>query len=227
MNYFETWREAIQASLNNVWAQIVSFIPELVGALIVLIIGLILANLLGRLVYKLVTFTKIDSLLKKIDMIKKLNTAGVKVNFSSLIGDIVKWFFIIVTLIAVVEILQFTKVVDFLNQVAFYLPNVVIAVLILAIGLVFGQFVYDVIEKSAKTSKVTKGTAHMLALLGKWSIVIFALLSAIIQLGVAIELIQILFTGFVAMLALGVGLSFGLGGKEQAKKWIEKNWKIK
>lgn len=102
------------------------------------------------------------------------------------------------------------------------MPNVIVAVIILAVGLVLGQFIYDVVEKSAKASKVTKHTADILAAIAKWSITIFALLTALVQLGVAPNLIEILFTGFVAALALGLGLAFGLGGKEHASRWLTK-----
>lgn len=227
MNYFENWNEAVVASLQNLWAKIVAFIPELVGALVILILGLILAHGLSKLAYKLIELTKVDDLVKKIDATKKLKQAGVKVSFAALLGWVVKWFIIVVTLIAVVDILQLEQVSAFLEDVALYLPHVVVAVVILAIGLVVGQFVYDVVEKAAKTAHVTKHTADTLAGLAKWSIVIFTLLASLVQLGVATNLIEILFTGLVAMLALAFGLAFGLGGKEQASKWLDKAMKSK
>lgn len=222
MNYFADWNEAVVASLQNLWAKIIAFVPELLGALIVLLLGLILAHGLSKLAYKLIQLTKVDDLVKKIDATKRLKEAGVKLSFAALIAWIIKWFIIIVTLIAVVDILKLQKINEFLQDVARYLPNVIVAVIILAIGLVVGQFIYDVVEKSAKTAHVTKHTADSLAALAKWSIVIFTLLASLVQLGVATNLIEILFTGLVAMLALGFGLAFGLGGKEHASKWLDK-----
>lgn len=227
MNYFEDWNEAVVASLQNLWDKVVSYIPELLGALLVFVIGLIFAHGLSKLARKLVELTKVDDLIKKIDATKKLKQAGVKLSFSELIAWIIKWFIIVVTLIAVVDILNLQEVASFLQQVAEYLPKVIVAVVILAIGLVVGQFVYDVIEKSAKTAHITKHTADSLAALAKWSIVIFALMTSLIQLGVATTLIEILFTGLVAGLALAFGLSFGLGGKERASKWLDKAMKNK
>lgn len=227
MNYFENWNEAVVASLQNLWAKIVAFVPEILGALLVLIIGLILAHGLSKLAHKLIELTKVDDLIKKIDATKKLKQAGVKLSFSALIAWIIKWFIIVVTLIAVVDILNLQEVAAFLQQVAEYLPKVIVAVVILAIGLVVGQFAYDVIEKSAKTAHITKHTADTLAGLAKWAIVIFTLMTSLIQLGVATSLIEILFTGLVAGLALAFGLSFGLGGKEHAAKWLTKAMKNK
>ncbi|HLG25426.1 MAG TPA: hypothetical protein VI588_01360, partial [Candidatus Gracilibacteria bacterium] len=162
----------------------------------------------------------VDMLVHKIDATKKLEEAGMKVSFSLLIGWIIKWFIIIVTLIAVVDILQLTQVTDFLQSVALYIPNVIVAVVILAIGLVVGQFTYDVVEKSAKASHVTKHTADSLAVIAKWSLIVFSVLAALVQLGVATNLIEILFTGLVAMLTISMGLAFGLGGKEHATHWL-------
>lgn len=227
MNYFEDWNEAVVASLQNLWAKIIAYIPELVGALLVLIIGLIFAHGLSKLARKLIELTKVDDLIKKIDATKKLKQAGVKLSFSELIAWIIKWFIIVVTLIAVVDILNLQEIASFLQQVAEYLPKVIVAVVILAIGLVVGQFVYDVIEKSAKTAHITKNTADSLAAMAKWAIVIFALMTSLIQLGVATTLIEILFTGLVAGLALAFGLSFGLGGKEKASKWLDTAMKNK
>lgn len=221
MNYLQTWNEAITASLQNFWNQIISFVPSLLAAIVVLVLGLILSQVLSKLAKRLVELTKVDGLLHKIDSVKKLEEVGLKVSISNLISWIVKWFFIIVTLTAVVDIMHLTEVTRFLQDVARYIPNVVVAVIILAIGLVVGQFVHDVVEKSAKASHLTAHTSHMLSSIAKWSLVIFALMASLTQLQVATELIQILFTGLVAMLALALGLSFGLGGKEHASKWLD------
>ena len=222
MNYFQSWNEAITTSFQNFWGQIIAFVPSLIGALLVLAIGLILANVLSKLAKKLVAMTKVDTLVHKIDVTKKLEESGVKFTFSGLIAWLIKWFFIIVTFIAVVNIMNLTEVTNFLQDVARYIPNVVVAVIILAVGLVVGQFVHDVVEKSTKASHITAHTSHMLSSVAKWALIIFALLAALTQLKVAIELIQILFTGLVAMLALAMGLAFGLGGREHASKWLDK-----
>lgn len=222
MNYFSDWNQAVGASLQNLWNKVVAFVPELVGALIILVLGLVLAHFLSKLAQKLVNLTHVDKLVDKIDATKKLEEVGLRLSFAGIISWIVKWFFIIVTLIAVVDVLKLSQVTAFLQRVAEYIPNVVVAVIILAIGLVVGQFVHDVVEKSAKASNVTAHTAHMLSTIAKWSIVIFALLASLVQLGVATNLIETLFMGLVVMLALAFGLAFGLGGKEHASKWLDK-----
>lgn len=222
MNYFQSWNDAVTASLQNLWNQVIAFVPNLLGALLVLIIGLVLAHVLSKLAHKLVMLSKVDSVVHKIDTTRKMEEMGIRFTLSGLIAWLIKWFFIIVTLIAVVNILNLTEVTAFLQDVARYIPNVVVAVIILAVGLVVGQFVHDVVEKSAKASHVTAGTSHHLSSIAKWAIVLFSLMASLSQLQVARELIQIFFTGLVAMLALSFGLAFGLGGKEKANHWLDK-----
>lgn len=221
MNYFETWNEAIKASLQNIWGKVTGLVPELIGAIVVFIIGLIAASLLGKLVKKIVNYTHIDKLVHKLGIAAKFENVGVHFSISGIVGWIVKWFFIIVTLIAVVDILKLTQITQFLQDVALYIPNVVVAVIILVIGLVIGQFVYQIVEKSSKASHLTSSVGDALAAIAKWAIVIFALMASLSQLSIATKLIEILFTGFIAMLAIAFGLSFGLGGKEKASKFLE------
>lgn len=222
MDYISTWSEVLVTSLQNLWIRLINYIPQIIGALVVLIIGLFVASALGGLAKKILGFTQVDKLIQKTGVIGKFDKAGLKFSFAGLVGWVVKWFFIIVVLITVVDILRWDRVTEFLQEVALYLPNVVVAIIILVIGLVIGQLIYEVVEKSVKASRLAHSAAKPLAALAKWSIVIFALMAALVQLGVAASLIQILFTGLVAMLALAGGLAFGLGGKEKAKEWLDK-----
>jgi hypothetical protein len=131
---------------------------------------------------------------------------------------LVKWFLILVTLIAVADILQLNSFNDFLVQIAQYFPSVVVAVLILVAGIVFGNGVADVIHKVLKSSEL--GVGRIVATVAQWAIVIFAIMAALVQLHIAPTLINTLFTGIVFMLALAGGLSMGLGGKQAAESFI-------
>lgn len=221
MNYIATWKEVILASLQNIWGNVVGFLPEFVGALVVLLVGISFASLLGRGAKKVMHYTHVDKLVERVGLDKKFENIGMHLSVSGVVGWIVEWFFIVVVLIAVVDILHLDQVTQFLKDVALYIPNVVVAVIILVIGLVIGQFTYQIVGKSAHASHLTQSSADILAALSKWSIVIFSLMAGLSQLGIATGLIQILFTGLVAMLALAFGLAFGLGGKEAAQHYLE------
>lgn len=220
-SYSSDWSEIFIVSLQNLWIKTTFFIPELVGALVILIIGLIIASVLGKLAKKLVGYTRIDKLMEKAGIIRGLQNAGIKLNLAVFIGKIVKWFILIATLIAIADILRIPQITEFLKEIIFYIPNVIVAVIILAIGLLLGALVQNMIEKTLKASKLTEASGKLLANIAKWAIIIFTAMAALIQLGIAASLIEILFTGLVAMLALAGGLAFGIGGKEKAARFLE------
>lgn len=220
-NSFAAWGEVLTSSLLNLWTSLLSYLPQLVGALLVLLVGLLIASVLGRLTKKVIAFTKLDGLIKKTGVDKEFEKIGLPFDLAALMGWMVKWFFIVGTFIAVVDILQIRQVALFLNDVLFYLPNVIVAVVIMLIGIVVGRFVQTLVEKSVTASRLPTSSAPTLGALSKWAILVFALMSALVQLRVATSLIEILFTGFVFMLALAGGLAFGLGGRDRAAKWLE------
>ncbi len=216
---FQNWGDAISQSLHNVWSQFLNGLPTFIAAVIVLIIGVLIASFLGKLVKKVLDMGKIDDLVDKTGINRQL---GTDISITALIAWVVKWFFIIATLLAVVNILNIEQVTSFLNQVLLYIPNVVVAIIILALGVIAGNFVYNVVNGTATASGMSKAAVDALSTISKWAVVIFALMAALVQLGIASSLIQILFTGFVAMVALAGGLAFGLGGRDKASKWLDK-----
>jgi hypothetical protein len=123
-------------------------------------------------------------------------------------------------LMAATDILHLVQVTSFLNSIVLYLPNVIVAAVIMAVAFLVGNFVYAVIKGSTKIAGIVSAT--LLATIAKWAIVIFGLLAALIQLGVASSLINTIFIGFVAMLALAGGLAFGLGGRDEAALILKK-----
>ena len=217
-----TWSDAFVLSLQNIWVKIVSYFPQILGAVLVFIAGLLISATLGKFAKKLFKMTKLDVMNDKLGLKDELRGLGMKFEFSDLIGWVVKWFFIIITLIAVVDVLQIPQVTRFLEDVALYIPNVVVAIIILSIGLVAGKLISDISDKALRSSYFPDTSARFLASATKWSIVIFALMASLVQMGVAANLIQILFTGVVIMFALAGGLAFGLGGRDKAARIISR-----
>ncbi len=197
------------------------FIPKLLLALIVFLIGWIVAVTLGRLVSQIVSFFKVDKVLQKTGIEEPLARGGLRLNSGAFIGGLVKWFFLIVFLVAAFDILGLSQVNLFLREVVLlYLPNVIVAALILFAAALLGDALHQFVLSSAKAAKLTSG--HFLAGISKWAIWIFAILAALYQLGIAGTFVQTLFTGFIAMVALAGGLAFGLGGRDAAAKTIER-----
>jgi hypothetical protein len=212
----------ITVSFQNVWAKFINVIPEIVIAILVFLVGVLIAIAIGEIVRKLVSYTQIDKFADKIGITKKFEEIDFNFTISGLVGWLVKWFLVIVFLIASSEILGLDQISVFLRQVALYLPNVIVAVIVLAIGIAVSMFVYDIVLRSVAASKFPSASANALALISKWAIIIFSALIALSQLKIAESLIQILFTGIVIALSLAFGLAFGLGGKEKAARILDK-----
>lgn len=220
MNYFSTWGEAFRASFQNLWFRFANFIPQLLGAILILVVGWLIAILLARLVRRLIEYTRLDNYIQRTQFARMLQERGRKASISGLGAWIVKWFIILVALVTASEVLGIDQVSTFLDSVMRYIPNVIVAVVILLIGSTAGGFLQSVVEAAVVTSRIPNSSAKFLGTLSKWALIIFALMAALVQLGVASSLIQILFTGLVGMLAIAGGLAFGLGGREKANKWL-------
>ena len=218
--FVQTWGDVIRFSLQNLWQGFILFLPTFLGALIVFFVGLVIATSLGKIVEKLIDALKLDRLLGQLGLNNLLERADVRLHSGRFVGVLVQWFFIIVTLLAVSDILQLSDFSDFLKQVLIYVPHIVVAVLIMLAGVVMAVFLAKLVRASVLAAQLH--AAHFLGALTKWSILVFAFLAALSQLGIAGALVNTLIMGFVAMLALAGGLAFGLGGRDVAAAWLEK-----
>lgn len=216
----QTWAEVITASLQTLWIGFIGFLPSLLGAIIVFIIGWIIAALLGRFVTQIIGILRIDSILEKIGLKRTLARANLKLDSGKFLGELVKWFFIIVFLMAATDILRLSQVTVFLKQVLLYIPQLIVAVLILLAAVLIASFLQKLVKASVEAAGF--GSANFLGSITKWAILVFAFLAALIQLGIVPSLIQTLFTGVIAALVISLGLAFGLGGKELASEILSK-----
>lgn len=210
----------LYSSLINMWIGVVEFIPQLIGALIVLIIGLIIATVLGSVVDQVIRSIKLDNLLRKVGVANYIERGGLKLDSGKFLGRIVYWFFVVAFVLAVANILGLEVFSDFLKQVLLYIPNIVVAVLIMIATFVVAKFAKSLISASMLSAKL-----HASKFLGTftwWAIALFGLITALMQLGINIYILQTLITGLIAMLALAGGLAFGLGGRDYAAKILDK-----
>ncbi len=216
----QTWGQVLAESFQNLWVGVVGFVPGLIVAILIFVIGWIVASIVGRVVAQIIGALKLDTALKSAGLDAVLKRAGMDLNSGVFIGELVRWFIIIVFLIASLQIVGLTQVNEFLKNVVLgYLPNVIVAALILLVAGVVADAMQRVVTSSAKAARVS--SAGLLGGVARWSIWILALITALSQLGIAPAFMQILFTGLVAMLALSGGLAFGLGGKEAAARYLE------
>lgn len=218
-SYIQTWGMVFTQSLQNVWLGVADFLPVLVVAIIIFAIGWILATLVEKLIEHLFKALKIDSALRSAGLEDVVKRAGHNLNSGLFVGALVKWFVIVVFLIASFDVLGLSQVNLFLQQVVAYLPQVIVAVLILMVAMVVGSTMERIVTASAKAAHM--GSAPMLGHVTRWVIWIFAILTALFNLGIAPSIIQTIITAIFAGCALAIGLAFGLGGKDYAQKVIE------
>lgn len=218
--YFQDLTSTLYGSLINVWAGVFDFIPRLVGAIIVLIIGLVIASVFGSVIDQIIKALKVDNLLRKIGVSAYVERAGLDMNSGKFLGRVVYWFFVIVFILAVSSILGLDVFADFLKQILLYVPNIIVSTLIMVATLVMARFLKNLVIASVLSAKL-----HASKFLGTfvwWVVVIFGLVTALMQLGINVYILQTIITGVVAMLALAGGIAFGMGGKDYAGRLIEK-----
>ena len=205
--------------LVRMWDGFFLFLPKLIGALFVFIIGWLFASFIGRLIAEILKKLKFNKLFDKSGWKEAFDKAEFKVNPAEFLGSVFKWILVIVFLLASVDILGFKQFAIFLASIITWLPNLMVAILIFVVAVILTDILEKLIKASVK--KMGIGYVGLIGTAAKWSIYIFALLAILDQLGVATTIVDALVTGFVGMIALAFGLAFGLGGRDAAAGLIE------
>ncbi len=214
------WSTATTGALQDGWTRIINYLPNLLGAIVIIIIGILIANLVKWVVVRIVEASGLQKWFNDLQFAQTLREAKLNTNLSTLIGEFLKWVIIILFLIPSVSILGLPQVSSLLDDIIHYLPNVGSAVIILFLGALFAEFIGNIVRATA--ASLGTSTSLTLSLVSRYIIYVFAGLAAISQLGIVPEVINILLTGLVAAIAIATGLAFGLGGKDGAADLISK-----
>jgi len=203
--------------------QLITFVATLVLAVIVFIVGYLISVAIGKIVTEVLKSLRFNKLFEKEGWSKAFKTANIDVHPAEFIGAIVKWVFVIVSLLVAVDILHLAQFGMILTQVLDYLPNVIIAALIFVVAVVISDIIEKVVRLAVERMKV--GYGYVAASIVRWAIWIFTIFLVLDQLLPNSVLIQTLYMaivyGFVGSVALGVAIAIGLGGKETAASIIE------
>lgn len=221
MPIISDWGLRLGDAFTVIGVQLLQFLPKLVLAIIIFIAGWVIGSVLAEVISKIIKALKIDSLLQHAGAGDLVHRAGFNLDTGAFLGGLVKWFIIVVFLVASLGVFQLDAVNAFLmNVVLGYIPQVIVATLILVVGAVLADVAKKVLTGGAHA--LESKSAEFIGGIARWAIWIVALLAALNQLGIAGGMVQTLFTGFIAALALALGLAFGLGGKDAAARYIEK-----
>lgn len=214
------WADTLSQSFQGLYTGIVEFIPHLIIAIVIFVVGWLVGKGLGRVVAQIVNSLRIDQVLKSTGLETVLSRAGFELSAGKFLGFLVEWFFIIVFLVASLEVLGLKMVTAFMAEVVLgYLPQVIVAVLILLVAAVVAEAAERVVTGSAKAASLH--SAGFIGKVARYSIWIFAILAALSQLNVAPGFVQTLFSGIVIAISLALGLAFGLGGQASAARYLE------
>jgi hypothetical protein len=216
MNYSTT----LSDSLQDLYARFVDFLPSFVAAVVILVVGWIIAVAVARLLKSVLNSVKVDEIGDKLGLDQLSARTGIRMSVSGTIGWLVKWFLLIAVFLAAADILGLDQISDFLNSVLAYIPNVVAAAAILLVGTMVAGFFSRLVRHAVQAAGLS--SADLLSSVVQWSVMVFTVLATLDQLKVAQSFVQTLFTGFIGMVAIAGGLAFGLGGKEHASRVLNK-----
>lgn len=224
MNQFQNQGQIVLNAFNDLLSRFVSFLPGLIGAIVIIIIGLIVAAIIAKLVEKVVKMLSIDSVIARLQH-EITGKPGREIRASLILREVVRWFLIFVFLIAASEALKLNQLSAFLNSILLYLPNIVVAVIILTVTMVLAKYVSEIVMDSEVVAN-SNFENYIVSSVAKWAIIIFGILAALLQLGIAPSLINSIVIGVIAAISLALGLAFGLGGQDEAARAL-KNFREK
>jgi len=220
-NIWFAWGDVFNQSLQNLWWSFIQFTPKLIVAVVLFIIGWVLGNLIARAFEQVIAALKIDKLFQSIGADNLFRKAGMNLNTGYFVGQLAKWFVIIVFLLPSLDLVGLNSIKDFLqNDVLGYLPKVIIAAFILIIATIVSEALSRTVVAGSKSMGLS--SANLLGTVAKYAVWTFAFIIALGQLGVADYYMRVLFTGIIFMVALGGALAFGLGGKDAAARFLAK-----
>lgn len=218
-NVVYSFQNSLSLAANQFLVGIISYLPSIFGAIILFLVGWIIADWLKTLTTKLVNITKIGTLFKNPAIADFLKNAQISQKFEVVIGEVVKWLVIALFFVASVNILGITSISLFLNTIIAGIPTLIAAVITLIIGVVVAGF----LEKMVKGSMGSTDPS-MSRLMGKvvsYAVMTFFVLAALSQLGIASFFINTVFVGFILAIALALGIGLGLGSKDLIKTLLE------
>jgi small-conductance mechanosensitive channel len=210
----DLWTQSLLTAMTALWTKVANFIPNLFGALVVVLLGFVVAKLLDTLLSKLLAKLGLDRLMAGTGLTKLISRAGIKVPISTLIGKIVYWFVLLIFLVSAAESLGLERVSAPLVMLALYLPKVFGAALVLLVGVLLGQLVNGLVRGAAEGVGLDYSAG--LGRVAQWLVIIISISVAISQLEIKTDLLNNVILIVFITVGLAVALAMGLGSREIA-----------
>lgn len=218
--YGQNWADVLTASFQNLWAGFVVVVPKVLFAVVILLLGWIIALALEQVVARVLKALKVNEALRRTGALDPFRHMRVNVNATNFIAALVRWFVFFIFLVAVADVLNLDAFNAFLKEVLLYVPNIILAALILLVAAIGGDLLDRFVSGTIRAGGF--GYGAFVGSVARWSVFIFGVIAALQQLGIAAALLQTIVTGIVAMLAIAGGLAFGLGGRDMAAEILDR-----
>ncbi|MFH1170598.1 MAG: hypothetical protein V1704_03500 [Candidatus Vogelbacteria bacterium] len=222
------WNTVLQTSFQNLWSGVINFLPNLLVAIIIFVLGWVVGIVLGQWVARVIKSLQVDKALKSLGAEEVLGKAGFRLDPGAFIGGLVKWFVIVAFLVASFNVLGLSQVNEFLTgRILDFLPRLIIASLILILAAAIADILAKIVSGTAKAAGVS--SSSVFGTFTKWAVWVVAIFAVIGQLGVLDQssgpmggLASAVIQYGIMALALAFGLAFGLGGKDAAARYLER-----
>ncbi len=220
---FRDTGEAVYYSMTNALMNFISFLPALIGALLILVVGWLLSGVLANLIERGLRAVGLEHAVERSGIGDFVRRSGTRMTISGVIATLVKYFLFLIFVQAAANVLGIPQLTEIINRIVLFIPNVIVAMAIIVIGSLIARFLSGLVRSSV--SELGVGSPNLLATLTQYIVIGFAVIAAIDQLGIAATLINTLLVGLIGSVALAIGLAFGLGGRDVAaqitQKWYE------
>ncbi len=213
------WGNLIVEPVTQMLTKILAYLPILLGALIILIVGWIVAKLIRRAVDWLLKTVRFDMMADKAGISEVLRKGDLKITAREVVSGLVYWLIIIMVLVMTVDALGLPKASDVLTSLFAYVPKVIAALLVLVVAMFLASFVSEIVRTACGNAKLP--SPEIIAGISRWAIIIFAVTIAMEELGIAPLLVGTAFNIILGGIVLALALAFGLGGKDAAARYLE------
>lgn len=215
----EEIQSVLMESYNTFFNELAEFLPSLIGAILILILGWIIAKLVKTASIKLLKLIRLDVVTEKAKIDKFLEDGGSKRSAIDILGGIIYWLIMLIVILAGLNTLGLSVASELFNQIILYIPNVIVAVLALIFGVFLAGFIAQVV--TTYLSNIGVKQAAIIGAIAKYAIVLFVVSLSLTQLSIGEQLVTNAFLLLFGAVCLALGLAFGLGGKEWAASVIE------
>lgn len=208
------------ASFTAFWTQLAGFVPQLLAALVLLFVGWLVANLVRTAVAKLLDLLKFDLLAERTGIEAFLRQGNISLTLSAIIGRLAYWVVILVVVVMVSNSLGLHMVAELFNRVVFYIPNLIVAILVLVFGILMARFINRMVF--AYLNNIGVSGALAISTLSEYAVIVFVVFVALEQLQIGTSLLTAAFQIGFGAVGLALALAFGLGGRDWAAGVIKR-----